>query len=164
MQTIVNPDQGGKEVDKVEKDTPEHVMIQGRFKSGALFNYHLRGGMPFAGAEGLIWSIYGETGEIRVTSPSSPVDINHDKIKIQLHTLHEKEPKTLKLAQDEMEKLPDPQQSVGRIYLAYIEGNEGGLAGYPTWEMGFKVHELIEDMYARSASFTYFGEPVRPLK
>jgi predicted dehydrogenase len=163
VQTTIDPQQDSKEVDKFEKDTPEHVMIQGRFKSGAIFNYNLRGGMPFAGADGLIWTIYGEKGEIRVTSPSSLIDIDHEGIKIQLHIFGEKEPQTLELAQDEMEKLPDPQQSVGRIYLAYLEGNEGDMAGYPTWETGFKVHELIEDMYNRSAGFTYFGEPVKPL-
>lgn len=163
MQTIIDPSQDGKEVDKLQKDTPEHVTLHGRLKSGAIFNYHLRGGPPFAGAEGLVWTIYGEKGEIRITSPASPIDISHDGVKIQLHVGGEEEARTLELEKDEMEALPDPAQSVGRIYLAYLEGKEGGEGGYPTWEMGFKVHELIEDMYRRSDGFTYFGEPVRAL-
>lgn len=161
--TIIDPAQDGKEIEKINKDVPDQVMMQGRLKSGALLSYHLRGGANFAGAEGVIWSIYGEKGEIRITNPASPIDISHDGIKIQLHLFGEKEPKTLELPENEMEKLSDPARSVGMIYLAYYNGNQGGMAGYPDWETGFKVHEVVEDMFSRSANFEEFGQPVKSL-
>ena len=143
---IFDPEQSGQKMEPIQKDTPDQVLLQGRFESGALFSYHLRGGDPFPSEPGLTWSIYGEKGEIRITNPITAVDISHQSVSIRLHEFGQKEAQVLELPEDELSDLPHPVQNVGRIYEAYAKGTAGG---YPDWEKGMKRHELIEEMWSR---------------
>ncbi|MCJ1385009.1 transcription regulator gal80 [Xylographa soralifera] len=154
---IMDPQQGGKIVETISKDTPDQVLLQGRLDSGALLSYHLRGGDPFPDEKGLMWSIYGEKGEIQITHPSWMLDIRHDGFSIKLHEFGQKDAQDLELAVDDMSGLPHPAQNVGRIYEAYAKGEAGS---YPDWELGMKRHELIDEMWRRSDGETPFGEPV----
>ncbi|KAE8391620.1 hypothetical protein BDV23DRAFT_171572 [Aspergillus alliaceus] len=70
--------------ENAKKTTPDHVMIQGSLKSGAVLSAMIRGGAPFKGSPGLEWSIYGEKGEIRITGPSAFIEIVGTN-SIQLH-------------------------------------------------------------------------------
>jgi len=161
MVDLIDPQQDGKKVETVHKDTPDQILLQGRLESGALISYHLRGGAPFPGQEGVTWLIYGEKGEIRITSPHAPVDIMHKGISIKLHEFGQKEAQDLELPKDDMSELEHPGQNVGQIYEAYARGQEGGEGGYPNWEMGMKRHELIEEMWKRSDGEAPSGEPVK---
>ena len=154
---LMDPQQGGKVVETVQEDTPDQVLLQGRFAdSGAFFSYHLRGGEPFSGQPGLVWSIYGEKGEIRITNPLSVLDILHDDVKIMLHDFAGgKEPREVEVPKDGMSDLAGTSENVGRIYEAYARD-----ANYPDWKDGMKRHELIEEMWKRSDGKKSFGESV----
>jgi len=144
---IIDPEQDGKQVETVEKDTPDQVLLQGRLESGAIISYHLRGGEPFVEQPGVVWLIYGEKGEIRVTNPISMMDIMHAGVTIKLHEFGKKEAQDIEVPKDHMTDLAHPSQNVGRIYDAYAEGKEGS---YPDWKVAMKRHELIEEMWRRS--------------
>ncbi|MCJ1432873.1 transcription regulator gal80 [Xylographa pallens] len=153
---LMDPQQGGKVVETVQKDTPDQVLLQGRLASGALLSYHLRGGEPFPGEKGLMWSIYGEKGEIHITYATCVLDIQHEGASIKLHVFGQ-DVQELELPEDDMSGMAHPAQNVGRIYEAYAKGEEGG---YPDWELGMKRHELIEEMWRRWDGEGAFGQPV----
>lgn len=158
---LIDPQQGGKHVETVQKDTPDQILLQGRLQSGALLSYHLRGGEPFPGQPGVVWAIYGEKGEIRVTNPMAMLDMVHDGVSIKLHRFGEKEPQDVELPKDELADLAHPCQNVGRIYEAYAKGVEGGEDGYPNWKKAIARHEFMEEMWRRAdSSKGSFGEPV----
>jgi len=139
-----------KEITSTEpKDTPDHILLQGRLSSGATISYSLRGGDAFPGQPTVVWEIYGEKGEIRITNPASTIDIVHAGIDIQLHVFGEDAEK-VDIPEDELSSVPHPAQNVGRIYDAYAKGREGGEGGYPNWDKGFKMHELMEEMFTNS--------------
>jgi hypothetical protein len=51
--------------ESARKTAPDHMMLQGTLTSGVVFSATVRGGSPFKDTPGLVWSIYGEKGEIR---------------------------------------------------------------------------------------------------
>lgn len=157
---IMDPGQGGKVVETRTKDTPDNIFIQGRFASGALFSYHIRGGEPFAGTPGVDFRIYGEKGEIRITNPVSVMDISHDGVQIKLQIFGKGGTENIELPKDALSDLPHPAQNVGREYEAYAAGNAGGDDGYPDWEVAMIRHRLMDDMFEKSKDFSVFGEPV----
>lgn len=139
-----------KVVETVTKNTPDHIMLQGRLESGATVSYHLRGGDQFPSEPGVRWYIYGEKGEIRITNPSGcTIDIVHKGVEIKLHVFGQ-DPVDVELPDDELKDVEHPAQNVGRIYEAYAEGREGGEGGYPNWEEGFKRHKLMEEMFVEN--------------
>lgn len=154
---MIDPDQGGKHVKTVQKDTPDQILFQGRFASGALISYHLRGGNPFAGDKGLVWSIYGEKGEIKVTCPMCMMDIVHAGVEMKLQVFGKDDVETLELPEDDFSDLPHPAQNVGRIYAAYADGHKGGDSGFPDWQVGMKRHRLMEAMWKQSDGQSPFG-------
>lgn len=144
-------------VETVEKDTPDQVMFAGRLENGTLLSYHLRGGAPFADQPGVIWTIYGEKGEIKITNPMSLLDIVPAGINIQLQVFGKEGVEELKVPEDDMTSLKHPSQNVGRIYEAFAKGEVGT---YPDWKLAMKRHELMEEMWRRSDGERAFGEGV----
>lgn len=120
----------------------------------------MRGGEPFPGEPGLSWWIYGEKGEIRITNPMALHDMVHAGVEIKLHEFKNKEAQKVEVPEDEMSDLEHPSQNVGRIYMAYAEGRQGGEGGYADWKKGMERHDVITEMWKRSDGGKAFGEPV----
>lgn len=151
-------DDSGKVVDTTQKDTPDQIMFTGRLTNGTLLSYHLRGGAPFPNQPGVVWSIYGEKGEIRITNPMALLDIVPAGIKIEMQVFGQEGVQELKVGEDEMAGLEHPCQNVGRIYEAFARGEVGT---WPDWRLALKRHELMEEMWRRSDGEGAFGEGVR---
>lgn len=109
----------------------------------------MRGGDPFPGEAAMVWEIYGDKGEIRITKKFSTFDVIHESIDIQLHVFGS-EVRRVELPKDNLSDLAHPGQNIGKIYEAYAMGNEGGEGGYPTWSVGLKLHQLMEEMMVNS--------------
>jgi hypothetical protein len=67
---LIDLSQNGKVVETIKKDTPDNIMLHGRFQSGTLVNYELRSAGPFPGEPGVRWTIHGDKGEILITGPA----------------------------------------------------------------------------------------------
>lgn len=141
-------DEAVKIVGEVPRTSHDQIMLQGHLENGALFSFHMRGGMPFPGMPGLEWRIYGETGEIRVTTPSANLHFGGPEHTVQVHDHKTNEVEGVELPQSEYDKEDPPWPSRGpaRYYDAFAAGKE---ELYATWEDAVKRHRLIEEMYSR---------------
>jgi predicted dehydrogenase len=69
----------GAKISTVSSDVPDLLTLHGKLAKGpadivddATLSVTWRSGPPFKGSPGMVWTIYGEKGELRVTSPSGP--------------------------------------------------------------------------------------------
>lgn len=143
--------QNGGRVERREKDTPDQVIISGRFgkegvSTGAIFSFHMRGGQPFKGQPGLVWRIYGEKGEVSVTCGVSAIQLG---LPLTIAVFdHASDTVEEVLKGDEFdagfwEDLPVVARIVGRLYEAYALGQE-----YGDWELAVKRHRFVEKVFA----------------
>ncbi|KAF2160888.1 hypothetical protein M409DRAFT_70181 [Zasmidium cellare ATCC 36951] len=132
-------------LEEVKRETPDHVLLQGKLANGALIDAALRGGPAFKDTPGFVWNIYGEKGEIEVSAPGVVLNVGFGPaVSVKLHD-HQKD--TVEVVDwkvdDENEKLPIPSQNVGRLYEAFAEGKK---QEYADWEEAVERHRLLEKM------------------
>lgn len=143
-------DPPAKVVETVSRDTADQILIQGRLASGALISYHLRGGLEFPGAPASVWSIYGSTGEIRVTTASASIHIGGPGQTLQVHDQKTGQVETISIdAEDEWDQkeYPWPSRNVARLYEAFAE--EGREHEYADWDEAIVRHRLVDELYWR---------------
>lgn len=153
---IMDPAQGGKVIESVKKDTPDNILLQGRFESGTLFNYQMRAGKAFPGEPGCRWLINGDKGDIQLTNPRGCFDIEHLGIEIRYRRAGEEEAEVINLPEDELSGLEQPAQNVGRLYDAYAKGKTDS---YADWKVALNRHKFIEELFRRCDGSKPFGEP-----
>ncbi|KAF2774036.1 NAD(P)-binding protein [Teratosphaeria nubilosa] len=124
------------------KTSPDQIMLQGHLQGGGMISVHQRGGGPFKDTPGLVWRIYGQKGEIEVTSDGSFLQIGYANMTIKLHD-HEKDTvETIDWAVKDAEaSLPQPAQNVGRMYEVFADGRTDG---YADWSQAVQRHLLLE--------------------
>ncbi|PBP17460.1 oxidoreductase [Diplocarpon rosae] len=103
----------------------------------------------FRGLPGLEWRIYGETGEIRVSSSGPFLNIGYDDQKIEIFDFASDSVVEVAVEKDEFDALRDnekawelPSRNVGRIYKAFAQGQDTC-----TFEDAVERHALIEELY-----------------
>lgn len=139
-----------KIVRTIPRDIHDQILIQGRLTSGALLSYHLRGGPEVPGTPGTVWSIYGSTGEIRVTTSGGVIHIGGPGHTLQVHDHKSGEVETLSAeAGDEWDQkeYPWPARNVARLYEAFAE--EGREHEYADWDEAIVRHRVIDELYRR---------------
>ena len=129
--------------ENVEKTTPDHVMIQGSLKSGAVLSATIRGGSPFKGSPGLEWRIYGEKGEIKITGPSAFIEIVGTS-SIQLHDFATDEIVEIALKNGAFAEMDPINRNLARVYEAIAAGDKSLLCDF---EDAVKRHHFIEEIY-----------------
>ncbi|KAF2102304.1 oxidoreductase [Rhizodiscina lignyota] len=129
----------------VPKPAPDHVYVQGRLTSGAVFSLTLRGGQPINGL-GCVWNIHGENGDIQVTSPICAIWCGPDGMKIRIKTTDEEE-KEVPIEEDECSKLGPWAANIGRLYEEYAKGDKGS---YMDFEKALKMHYLLDKVLQSS--------------
>jgi predicted dehydrogenase len=149
-------DEPVKIVGEVERTVHDQIAIQGHLENGAVFSLHLRGGMAFPGTPGFEWRIYGETGEIRVTTPSANLHFGGPGHTVQVHKHGTQDVEDVEMPKDvfDEEELPWPARGPARVYEAFagsITGKGSASSGiFATWEDAVERHRLIEDMYSKA--------------
>ncbi|KAI9727169.1 MAG: transcription regulator gal80 [Chrysothrix sp. TS-e1954] len=134
----------GELIGKGSRDSPDQVLLQGVFKSGAVFSYHMRGGATFKGTPGFRWNIYGEKGEIEITSTSPLITFNPDDQQIRVHDHAKDEVEVVDWrTEDAAGKLPGAAQNVARHYEAYAAGRK---QQYVDWDEAVERHKFIDSM------------------
>ena len=147
-------DEPVKIIGSVERTSYDQILLQGHLENGALFSFHMRGGMPFPGTPALDWRIYGEKGEIRVTTPSANLHFGGPGHTIQCHDHESGTVEDVALPQDEFDEreLPWPARAPARIYEAFAASKDKqaeSIPAYATWEDAVQRHRLVEEMYER---------------
>lgn len=128
-----------------KKDVPDQIIFHGKTSNGSIFSFYMRGGQPFPGTPALDWRIHGETGEIRITSPSAFLNVGHPDTKIELHDHKTGGVEVIEAVKDEFEHLPIPARNIGRLYELFAKGEEGS----HDFAHAVEKHRFIEELYRR---------------
>lgn len=139
-------DEPVKIIGEVERTSHDQILVQGHLENGAAFSFHMRGGMPFSDTPALDWRVYGEDGEIRITTPGMNLHFGGPGHRVQLHTHGSEKAEDVEVPQDEFDEsgLPWPAKGPSRVYEAFAKGESGVYAG---WEEAVKRHRLVEELY-----------------
>ena len=135
-------------VETVPRVTPDHVLLQGTFQSGALLTFQLRPGKPFPGTPGMTWSIYGDTGEIRITAPGHFLNLDYPETKIEIHDLATDKVEEVAIEKDEFSDLPRPAQNIARLYEGIAKGDHDKIADFGA---AIGRHRFLESIRKSSA-------------
>jgi len=130
------------------RTTPDQIMLQGTLQSGAVLSIHQRGGTPFKDTPGLLWRIYGQTGEIQVTAAGSFLQVGYPGMEIRVYDFTSDSVEVVEWSVDEAAKnLPGPAQNVARLYEAFADGRT---QDYADWGEALKRHKLLDELYKSS--------------
>lgn len=154
----------GENTRTIKTDVPDFVSAHGTLKPnrgvtvpGATLTATFRVGPQFPGTPGFVWTINGETGELRVTASGpflfsgfsfdAPVTIEH-------HDYATDEVKDLGWSWPESQRdLPLASRSVAGLYERYAEWVEGGRSdvgesrNWPRLEDGLALMKEFDGMY-----------------
>jgi predicted dehydrogenase len=149
---------------RTKSDVPDLLSAHGKLKTnkgvvvpGATLTAYFRLGQPFKGEPGLVWSIAGEEGELRITAPG-PYLMSGDSydglVIIEHHDHTSDEVKELAWDWAEWQKdLPLRARSTAEVYERYAEWVESGKGDvakekeWPTLEDGVKLMREFDGMY-----------------
>jgi predicted dehydrogenase len=149
-------DEPVKIVGEVTRTSHDQIVLQGILKNGAVFSYHLRGGMPFPGTPGIQWRVYGETGEIRMTAPSASISFGGPDHKIEVHDHASDSVEEVVIPKDKFdeEELSLAARAPARVYEAFAESLKKDDAGpsnlFGTWDDAVERHRLIDRWYEKA--------------
>lgn len=145
-------DTDGKVLRAVTRGTPDTFSLQGTLKSGADLTVYMRGGKPFKGEPGLLWRIYGEKGEIQVTSAGVFFNVGYpaESIAVKVHN-HEADTVEQIDYSDlaHHDDLPLPAKNVAALYEAFADERTDE---YVQWDEAVTRHELLHNLAESSKS------------
>lgn len=138
-------------IETVKSDVPDLVIATGTLRAsaiaqeGATLYFRLRRGQPFLGEDPLVWTINGEKGEIRLSSPGGTAlqaTAYNKPVTIEVH-VHETD-NVQKIEWDWTEWQKDISvigRNTGALYENYFNGD-----AYPTFEDALKLHETLGEV------------------
>ncbi|KAJ5406057.1 NAD-binding Rossmann fold oxidoreductase family protein [Penicillium sp. CMV-2018d] len=132
--------------ENVKKTTPDHIMIQGTLDSGAVFSATVRGGPPFKGSPGLVWSIYGEKGEIRILGPSAFIELA-GTTSFEVYNFDTDDVEQVELKKGAFAEMNPMNRNLARLYEAIAAGDKSLFCDF---EEAVKRHEFIEEIYSQN--------------
>ncbi|KAJ7085885.1 hypothetical protein C8R44DRAFT_821312 [Mycena epipterygia] len=139
-------------VKTVKSDVPDLIIVTSPLQESAVAQkdatllVRFRRGQPSFDEPALAWSIIGEKGEIRLTSPgSTQLAFAHtESIRLEVKDFASNKVEQIGWEWEAwQEDLPLPARSVGALYEAFTERDE---RKYPTFEDALKRHEQLEGM------------------
>ncbi|KAB8342745.1 hypothetical protein FH972_022343 [Carpinus fangiana] len=137
-------DPQGKTVKTVERDTYDHISLQGKLAgSGASFAATLGGSSPLKGQPGQTWRIAGDKAVIEVSVPSFLQLSSGTTMTLRDWGSDEGESVDVSDPTDLIDKLPYPAIPVGNLYDAFAKDGKGE---YPDWEWAVRRHALLQAM------------------
>lgn len=138
----------GKVVETVTSDVPDHVLLQGKLlaHSDAPLSIAFRRGQPFKNSPGLAWSIYGEQGEIRLTSTAGSIQANDADAQIDLHDFGKDTVETVQVERRYVD-LPIPARNVAAMYEAFANKEK---ESYPDFQHALMRHGMVAEIFRSS--------------
>ncbi|KAL3450215.1 hypothetical protein BJX65DRAFT_305669 [Aspergillus insuetus] len=132
--------------ESARKTAPDHIMLQGTLTSGAVFSATVRGGSPCKDTPGLVWSIYGERGEIRILGPSAFIELAGTS-SIELYDFDKDVVEQIEYKKGTFNEFGPLSRNVARVYEAIAAGDKSLLCDF---EGAVKRHEFIEEVYRQN--------------
>jgi predicted dehydrogenase len=125
-------------------DTPDFISLHGVTKSGTALAITIRGGKPFKNSPALDWRLYGEKGEIRVSSSQAFLQFTVPDMMIEVHDFESDEIEVVEIKGREFDgfSLATPADNVGRAYEAIAE-----VGSNCTFEDAVERHRLLDAMF-----------------
>ena len=138
----------GEVKETVTSDVPDHVLLQGKLQahSDAPFSVTFRRGQPFKNTPGLTWFVYGEKGEIRLTSTAAALQANDAEFQIDLHDFATDAIETIHVER-RFTDFPIPARNVAAMYEAFANGKTDK---YPDFQHAVMRHKMIAEMFRSS--------------
>nr|POE79511.1 galactose/lactose metabolism regulatory protein gal80 [Quercus suber] len=143
-----------KETQKVvQSEIPDLIIATGTLKEspiaqeGATLYFRLRRGQPFPNEDPLIWTINGEKGELRITSPGGTALQSTPDGRPVLIELHDHETNQVSRVDwdwaDWLKDVAAPARDISVLYEEYANGGT-----YPTFDDALKLHEKLAEIMA----------------
>lgn len=137
-------------IETVKSDVPDLVIATGTLREspiaqeGAALYFRLRRGQPFLGEDPLVWTINGEKGEIRLSSPGGTAlqaTAYNKPVTIEVHDHETDSVQKIEWGwTDWQEEISVIGRNTGALYENYVNGD-----AYPTFEDALKLHEKLEE-------------------
>ena len=143
---IIDPAAGDKVISKaVPNNVPDQVIIHGTVEpSNAIVNFQWHGGKPFPDTPGADWRIFGEKGELRLTTPSWALNVGGPATKLELFDATTGVLEPVVVDKDQWDSLPIPAHNIARLYEAYRLKE-----WHPDFEWAVKRHKTIDEIFQR---------------
>lgn len=138
----------------IDRETADHIMVQGVLKSGAPISIFVRGGKAFKELPAIDWRIFGTKGELRHSSMASlGLARGGDKLEIYDHEKDTVEVVDVDFA-DAVKDLPAFAKNIGMLYELYAT-NGTAAQGLVTFEEALAMHNILAAMEKSDAEQKY---------
>lgn len=138
----------GEIVETIKSDVPDLINVIGTLPSsentaqGATVHISLRRGQPFKGEPGLVWTINGEKGEIRLVAPGGPaLQAFAESVAIDIYNYETDDVEKVEWNYGRFSELPVPARNIGALYEAYADGDT---TKYPDFDHALKRHNQLD--------------------
>lgn len=163
-------DRDGQVTGTIPTDVPDFLAVHGLLRStrtsvdGATLNVTYRSGQPFKGTPSFVWTINGEKGEIRITSPSGPYihsDSYHAPVTIELHDLDSDQVDRIEWDWQEWQtELPVRARIVAELYERFSAWWAGGRPDgeMPEGKNWPRIHDGVERLREFEELFAQYDQ------
>ncbi|CAH0042291.1 unnamed protein product [Clonostachys rhizophaga] len=145
------PAEDGVNEHVASKNVPDHVLVQGKLKSGAMASIAYRWANLNEAVDdvGVRWIITGRDGEIEITTDQSHWQMNSPnwKLRLKLKGAPTQEIDFSSPEPDFIKHIPQIGKNTGRILEAYARGNQ---ADYADFESALETHKLLDEIVQKS--------------
>lgn len=142
---ILSPSREVRET--IDADTPDHIVYNGTLHNhdSAPITILFRCGPPFEGTPGFIWSILGETGEIRVEAPGPALQAWDAGARILVQNFETGQVQEVDWENEQRPlKWEGPAKNIGSLYEGFVGGEEGAV---PSFEDAVELHKEIDTLW-----------------
>ncbi len=131
----------------IKSNVPDLVHLEGSLPShhSAPTSITLRRTPPFKGTPALVWTIIGQSGEIRVEAPATMIHAFDSGAKIMIEDFAGGEVETVSW-EDPMAGLgiKGAANNIGALYEAFAHGEKGT---WPTFEDALERHRMLDEVW-----------------
>ena len=134
----------GQVIETVTPDTPDNIIYSGKISNsdGAPISVSLRRGAPFKDTPGFVWSILGETGEIRVETARASIQAYEMSTKVLVQNFESGDVQEVDL-DEKQSPFKLPAKNLATLYEAFASGKKGT---YPEFGDAVERHKELEEM------------------
>lgn len=139
-------------VGTAHSDVPDLVLATGSVASGASVLVRFRRGQPFPGDAGLVWTVNGERGEVRLRAQGGPTlqaNAYAEPVTLELHDYAADTVQEVGWEWEEWQaELPVRGRSVAMLYERFAQGSDGvdNDQGTPSFEDAVERHAQLEKL------------------
>lgn len=131
----------------INSNVPDLVHMESSLPShnNAPIAISLRRAPPFKGTPALIWSVHGQSGEIRVEAAGTTIHAFDSGAKIQIEDFESGDVETVTY-EDPMagKEIQGPANNIGALYEAFAHGGKGS---WPTFEDALQRHRMLDEVW-----------------